>query len=80
MDMFDQAQDLEMLQRNASIAEARKPVVAGPVYTGFCAYCEEQVPSPRRFCDGDCREGWEKEQAAKKRNGSGYVDDEDVTD
>lgn len=73
MDMFDQAQDLEMLQRNASIEAARKPLANGPAYTGFCHYCEDPATLPRRFCDGECREGWEAEQAARKRNG--YTED-----
>ena len=68
MDIFDQAQELEMLQRNASIEQARK-AASGPVYTGECHYCGADLPSPRRFCDKDCLTGWEKEEAARKRNG-----------
>jgi hypothetical protein len=69
MDDFDRAQELEMLQREAAIAQARMTRPGGPVYTGHCHYCEAALPSPRRFCDGECREGWEQEQAALYRNG-----------
>lgn len=70
MDFFDRAQELEMLQRESSIAEARKAKPAGPEFTGECHHCEAPLPFPRRFCDGDCREGWEREAAARKRNGT----------
>jgi hypothetical protein len=29
--------------------------------TGFCLYCDEPVVSPRRWCDAQCRDDWEKE-------------------
>lgn len=32
----------------------------GLLYNGRCYNCEEQVESPLRFCDADCREDWEK--------------------
>lgn len=70
MDFFDRAQELEMLQRESSIAEARKAKPLGPEFTGKCHYCAEELPPSRRFCDGECREGWEKEEAARKRNGT----------
>lgn len=68
MDLFDQAQELEQMQRTAFIAEARKAPSKGPIYTGCCAYCADTVAFPRRFCDGECRSGWEQEQDAIKRN------------
>ena len=77
MDMFDQAQELEMLQRDANITAARKTAPGSPVYTGVCCYCKDTASYPRRFCDGECREGWEKEQAARKRNG--YLEDSETT-
>jgi predicted nucleic acid-binding Zn ribbon protein len=33
--------------------------------TGFCLACGEDVESPRRWCDADCRDMWEKD---KRRN------------
>lgn len=77
MNQFDQAQELEMLQRNASIEAARKAAPGGPGYTGLCHYCSAEAPSPRRFCDGECLKGWERVLAARKRNGNPFSLDED---
>ena len=70
MDFFDRAQELEMLQRESNIAEARKAKPAGPEFTGECHHCGEARLFPWRFCDADCREGWEREDAARKRRGT----------
>lgn len=68
MNQFDKAQEIEMLQREVSIAAARKLVVH-PQYTGKCHYCRVSLPAlmPRRFCDSLCRDGWEEEQKAMER-------------
>lgn len=29
---------------------------------GACLYCNEPLSLPRRWCDADCRDNWEKEQ------------------
>ena len=31
------------------------------IATGFCLHCDEPVESPRRWCDAECRDNWEKE-------------------
>ena len=77
MDLYDQAQELDMLQRDASIAQARQAPTGSPAYTGHCAFCAVSLPSPKRFCDADCRDGWERENAARKRNGLPILDDEE---
>jgi len=33
----------------------------GPRGTGLCLSCGEPVESPRRWCDAECRDQWEKE-------------------
>lgn len=33
---------------------------AGPVATGCCLNCGQPVESPRRWCDADCRDQWER--------------------
>lgn len=49
---------------------ALKQVRNTPVLTprGSCHYCEAPLVSTV-FCDQDCRDDWEAEQAARKRNG-----------
>lgn len=56
MDDIDRAsQEVER-----SLAEAmRKRRPAGPVANGRCHYCDEPVGDGQRWCDIDCREGWE---------------------
>lgn len=36
---------------------------------GRCYFCEEQVPDARLFCDADCRDDYEREEAARRRAG-----------
>lgn len=31
-------------------------------YTGYCLFCDEPVDHPRRWCNAQCRDDWEKEQ------------------
>ncbi|TSE30212.1 hypothetical protein [Tepidimonas charontis] len=38
-----------------------KPREAGP-YTGYCYWCGENVHAPKRWCDADCRDEWERQQ------------------
>lgn len=66
MDELDRAQMMEEKEREAALL-LRKPVLK-PV--GVCWYCGEPVHSESLFCDIDCRNDYEKEQEAKKRNGT----------
>lgn len=29
-------------------------------HTGFCLNCDEAVDPPKRWCDTDCRDDWER--------------------
>lgn len=57
-DIIDKANDVAEIARQAYESQ-RKP--AGPVYTGFCLYCGEPVEHPKRRCDVDHRDSWERE-------------------
>lgn len=35
----------------------RKPVAAA---TGFCFNCDEEIEFPKKFCNKDCRDDYEK--------------------
>jgi hypothetical protein len=55
-DDIDRAQN----EVDRSLAEAlRKRRPAGPVAKGRCHYCDEPVEGDQRWCDIECREGWE---------------------
>lgn len=36
---------------------------------GACYNCDSKLAPENLFCDADCRDDWEREQAAKRRNG-----------
>lgn len=59
-DEIDRANDqAQKLTEQALLV--RKPT--GPTFTGFCHTCLEPLPSPRRWCDFDCAQVWEKENS-----------------
>ena len=66
-DEFDRASDLEEIHREMAIKNASQKSQLPDI--GHCYYCAEYTPPGRRFCDSECRDGYEAEIAAKKRNG-----------
>lgn len=51
----------------SAIAHARgKP---GMKATGWCRFCEEAIGPVELFCNIECRDDYQKSQAAMKRNG-----------
>lgn len=65
MDEADRAQKLEEQERAQALL-LRKPTLNA---TGYCWFCSEDVPAGRLFCDIACRDCYEAEVEAKKRNG-----------
>lgn len=64
-DIIDHAND--WVEQCAEIAQKdirNRPMEANS--TGYCLYCEEVVPQGKRWCDGDCRDGWERDRRRKK--------------
>lgn len=56
-DNLDIASDREEIAR--SFAQSlRKP--AGPIATGRCLWCDDVVGDEQRWCDVECRNGWER--------------------
>lgn len=68
-DIADQAADLIEREQEAGIARVRAAAAAQPATTGKCFYCDDDVGEGRRFCDKFCADGFEREAAARKRNG-----------
>lgn len=64
-DQFDRAEELEQKQRDIAMAY-RKPTLKS---CGLCHSCGEDVAGTRQFCDADCRDDYERIEAAKLRNG-----------
>lgn len=48
----------------------RKPTA--PTATGECLYCTAPLPPHRRWCNAECRDGWEED---RKRAQRGRLDD-----
>lgn len=67
-DESDKATHLEELERQHLVQQARSNLNRMP-YIGRCYFCEEDTPSPRIFCDTDCRDMYEHEREARRRNG-----------
>jgi hypothetical protein len=66
MDDIDRAQAREEMDRDLAIAAARKNVLLA---TGECHNCGATVPDGWCFCDADCRDDYEREIAARRREG-----------
>lgn len=60
-DLIDQAQTTDNFYQSMALKQSLKPV-ATAVFTGFCLNCDEPVQHPRRWCDAECRDDWEKER------------------
>ncbi|MFJ2987757.1 DUF2116 family Zn-ribbon domain-containing protein [Collimonas sp. NPDC087041] len=53
------------------LQNARADVMKQPTLNsdGHCHFCDEQIAHERLFCDVDCRDDYDKEQAALRRTG-----------
>lgn len=68
MDIYDQASEREERDRDAAIDAARRKAGVLP-YVGHCYFCSERLDDGKRFCDADCRDGYEFENAQRRRQG-----------
>jgi hypothetical protein len=57
VDISDKATQQEEMML-AKLVKHRKP--EGPQPTGYCLHCGEMIQEPKRWCDADCRNEWEK--------------------
>lgn len=58
-DEIDVANENTAIQTDMAIQNIRnsiKPII----YVGYCLTCGEDVPAPRRWCDAECRDGYER--------------------
>ena len=67
MDDADQATNLEELLSAARLARIDRNHEAKA--TGACLWCDQALNGPVRFCNSDCRNDWDREKKAHKRNG-----------
>lgn len=67
-DDADRADDYIEAERQRQIAAARAEAHQQPP-AGRCRFCDEELDPWESYCDSDCRDDFEREQAAKRRNG-----------
>lgn len=66
-DMADKSDKAQKILLSAAIENARaKAAKMEAEPSGVCLYCSERVEHPRRWCDADCRDGWEIEQERRR--------------
>ena len=65
-DLVDMAAEQNEAAQRADL-QRRKP--EGPNPDGKCLYCRSNLPHGLRWCDKSCKEDWDAEQAARRRNG-----------
>lgn len=68
MDDIDRAQARELADRELAMRQHAGHAPELPAM-GICHYCGSSVAAGHRFCDADCRDGWDNEQAAMRRCG-----------
>lgn len=63
------ADEADLTQAHMEREEAlRRRTPPAPIlpYCGQCYWCGEPLPSPRRWCDADCRDDWERDHARRR--------------
>jgi hypothetical protein len=65
-DIIDNANDLVELTDSLAVKAIRQNLKPEAEATGECLWCSEALELPKRWCDTDCRDLWEKDR--KRRN------------
>ena len=65
-DIIDKANDLVEQTDLFALRAIRENLKPEAEFTGECLWCSEAVEAPKRWCDADCRNDWEKDK--KRRN------------
>jgi len=61
--------DLAQIQTECLAELPRPPAKAGPEATGYCLYCDEAIAPGLRWCNAECRDGWQAEEDRRQRRG-----------
>nr|BDD47745.1 hypothetical protein 8 [Piscirickettsiaceae bacterium] len=59
MDIADQAEQQEAMQREVAIQAARANSGPKLQHTGECHYCTEEIEPPKLFCNSHCAKRYE---------------------
>ena len=66
-DICDRAADEEERERAECLRKQTLKAAQMEQPCGFCFNCDAHVGVGKRFCDGDCRDDFERRARAKKR-------------
>lgn len=69
-DIADRADQVIAFELVISLAAVRKSHTVAP--DGHCCFCDEAVPYPSRFCNIDCQDDYDREQATLRRAGKSF--------
>ena len=61
-DILDQADVCMEYALKDALTKSKMPEPT-KTYTGYCWFCESPLEAPKRWCDAECRDNWQKEQA-----------------
>ena len=63
MDIYDRASDAEERDRELAIKTQKERAARDKLIPiGYCHFCNGEIPAGRLFCNGDCRDDFEREQ------------------
>jgi len=66
-DIYEQASEAEERDRALALkTQKERAAREALIPTGRCYFCEEDVGIGRLFCDGDCRDDFEREQKRRR--------------
>lgn len=65
-DIFDQATEREMRDRELAIKLQLESAAPAMRRTGYCHNCDEPLPGDVLFCDSDCRSDYELRSRARR--------------
>lgn len=69
-DESDRASALEEMERESALAKVRSNMGRSLKPVGRCYFCDDDdVVAGTLFCDNECRDMWQREQDARRRNG-----------
>lgn len=69
-DEIDRASHLEEMERQHALDGVRRAASQALNPTGACHFCEDVVGDTDNFCDTECRDLYQREQDARRRNGT----------
>jgi predicted nucleic acid-binding Zn ribbon protein len=69
MDKADTAQEQEDKLLEITLKNIREKVKRSLIPSGYCYYCQEEIPPPLIFCNLECRDDYCKEQRLKRITG-----------